>query len=473
MLTTPPPPGLGENPPGAVLPMAGLVESVFRDFTSAGLRWAVLRNAAGLPGHTRYDIDLLVEAASLAKAEDILSRHARRLGWREPGILRKHGYVCRLLVSPPPEGRPGWEAQFLPVDFFSRLDYRGAPMVDVAAAWTGIRETNGVAETAPGFSAATALIKELLPHGTLKENSREAVQSEATADGPSWLAALVPIYGEDLANRLLEATRRGDWPKVDQMAGEIRRQQARGRSPALRTRFLLANLRHHFRPTVSAFVVLIGPDGSGKTTIAEEVFRRLYKRPFKACRYFRGSFAVLPQLKQFKVWAGRLIGRKVVLAPPAEPGTRLSGMERQNSALRSMVYISWYAFDLWIGRLKLRRMRAQWNLILFDRYFHDYHYQYGNRNAPRRFLRLMERFAPKPDLVVFLDRDPDTIFAQKPELSLPEIKRQQACIRELLTKIPNAVRIDANHGVAATADAVGEAVLRAALAGEPIRQNNR
>ena len=111
--------------------------------------------------------------------------------------------------------------------------------------------------------------------------------------------------------------------------------------------------------------------------------------------------------------------------------------------------------DLLLGRLKLRRYRAQWSLVLFDRYFYDYYYQLGNRNVPWWFLNTLKVCAPKPDVVVYLERAPEEMYAAKPELSVEEIKREQEVLRDLAAnRLPNAHKVDANVGVDGTIDAV-------------------
>ncbi len=126
-----------------------------------------------------------------------------------------------------------------------------------------------------------------------------------------------------------------------------------------------------------------------------------------------------------------------------------------------MCYVAYYALDLFIGRLKLRRMRAQWNLIIFDRSFYDYYFQLGYGKCPRWFLNLLGILVPKPDLAIFLDRDAREIYESKPELTVEEIERQQDAIRKFLSRKQFGCVINARAGVEATSDEVAREIMEA------------
>ena len=457
--------GPGENSPGVTLPMGPLVADLFAAFDRDSVDWAVLRNAEGLPEYTRYDIDILIGPSQMRSAAQIVRQVAAKHEWKVLGRIDKRHYQCLMLMSPLPE-EPGQQPQFLPIDLFSDLEYRGDRFSDTTAGLANrTKHASGVWMVRPGFDAATTAIKELLPHGTLKHNSRQGVTDGAHDDPEGFRGALDSIVGNELCQQMLDACRAADWPQLDSLSSEIRRAYRRYSPSHLwrRVHFLWKNLQHPFSPSVSMMVVMMAPDGSGKTTVVDRVMEGLYKRPFKATRYLRANFDILPELKHLKVLAGRLVGKKVVIKEPPPPGTRHSGMHTPHSPLRSMLYVVYYSLDLFLGRLKLRRMRAQWNLIFFDRYYYDYFFQRGNQNCPRWFLRLFDLLVPKPDLAVFLERDAREIYAGKPELTVEEIEREQDVIRRFLEDKSFGTIIDASQGVDSTIDELTRQIMHGVL----------
>jgi thymidylate kinase len=442
------------------VPIGPLVRRFFGLLDSAEVPWAVLRGAEGLPDFTRYDIDLLIRPGDEDRAEGVLRQAAAAEGWSVVRIVDKFGYRCCLLVSPGPVRR------FLPIDFFGACHHRFYPIADGAYGLEA-RSLNGdgVAVVPPGFGAAVALLKELTRHPTFKENSREEVRAGALEDAESFRRGVSDVLGPQLTERLLSACQAGDWTGVERLVPEIRREVEGQRvwwsSDAIR--FFTSNVRHHLKPPMSAFAVLLGPDGSGKSTIADRVADALHKQPFKVCPRYEYQFRVLPELKQLKRRVWRLLGRRIPEAVAVAPGTRGSGMNRDHPALLGMMYVSYYALDFLVGRLKLQVQRGQGGCVLFARYFHDYYYQLGYGKVPRVYLRLLERLAPRPDLMLYLHRDAEEIYAGKPELDPAEIIRQQQVIQALVAERSYAGVIDASKGVEETVRQVKERVLRSFL----------
>jgi thymidylate kinase len=167
----------------------------------------------------------------------------------------------------------------------------------------------------------------------------------------------------------------------------------------------------------------------------------------------------LPELKQFKRVVAKMLGRQVQEAEVVDPGTKGSGMNADHNALKGMVYVTYYALDYILGRLPLFKLRGQGAMLMFARFFHDYYYQRGYGKVPRWYLRTLEALVPKPDLILYLDRDADEIYRGKPELDADEIRRQQKVIKEVVARRPHAHVIDASGGIDATVEAVRKKVI--------------
>ena len=452
------PSGAGEHAPGAVLSSAPLIRRLADRLDETGLAWAVLRNATDLPDYTRYDIDILVHPEQRRNFLDILEASAAETGWRIAGRIRKHHYLCLLLVR----GAPETGLSFLPLDVFTALEFRGLRYLETAAVLRSrIRTPQGIWTLSAGTEAAITLLKELLPHGVLKENSRAAVQAQAAADPGRFHAVLELAAGPELAGRLADAIRRGEWSLAPADARELHR-AVRRRTP--HPWFGLAaaamqNLAHMFRPALGFVICLAGADGSGKTTLARGLAEQLYKRPFKACRYVHGNIGVLPRFRDIRAWCRRRAGRPVPAAAP-EP-LALKGMLTPLPAWKSTLLAGYYAVDLWLARVPLRRWRSQWTLVIMDRSFYDYYYQLGHRRCPAWVFDLWSRLIPKPDLLLCIVGDPGQIHARKPELTEEEIRLEQDILRARAAKLPFAWILDGTAGPEAlVASAVREVLGR-------------
>jgi dTMP kinase len=128
-------------------------------------------------------------------------------------------------------------------------------------------------------------------------------------------------------------------------------------------------------------IVLEGIDGSGKTTQARSLVRRLRRRGFKAA-FFRE-----PTRGRW----GREIKRHARRADSLTPEEELALFvkDRRENVSKN-----------------LRPALAAGRIVILDRYyFSTIAYQGAKGIDPGRIRRLNESFAVKPDLVVFLDID--------------------------------------------------------------------
>jgi thymidylate kinase len=155
-----------------------------------------------------------------------------------------------------------------------------------------------------------------------------------------------------------------------------------------------------------AFVVIIGPDGVGKTTIARALIDA-YKGP---TAYFHFVPPVGRPLAPRPVLGGEVPSSK------GEPtGSRILGWVR---LLHKFVRI-------WVGyRLYIQPALRRGSLVVGDRWAYGYVVQpralrfYG----PRWLALCTLRALPRPDLVANLSAPPEVIRQRKRELSLEEIE---------------------------------------------------
>jgi thymidylate kinase len=203
----------------------------------------------------------------------------------------------------------------------------------------------------------------------------------------------------------------------------------------------------NFRVKSGRYVVLGGPDGTGKSTLVEALraegiidFQHRHWRP-----------GLLPSL------AG-LRGRE-------EQGVNTNPHGRSpDSIAKAWFRTLYYWLDFVLGyfvvvRPELRRGRhfileRGWSDVCVDPL------RYGLRSD--RLARLLARFTPRADIALFLDARPELIVRRKAELTVGEVRRQLEVWRGGVPAARRTVRIDAEApppAVAASVSAilVGEA----------------
>jgi|GEM_PF-2468588 len=163
------------------------------------------------------------------------------------------------------------------------------------------------------------------------------------------------------------------------------------------------------------FVVLIGPDGAGKSTVNILVLEQL-ARAFRCTYRFHWRPGLLPKL-----------GRKNNNAVSDSTGLDNPASTSKYGTIVSLIRFAYYWLDFILGYwAHLYPLKAQTTLIIGERYFTDILIQparYGFA-LPHWLMRAASFLVPNPDMTVLLTNTPEAIHERKAELPIEVIKYQ-------------------------------------------------
>lgn len=409
-------------------PSGGIAEvaAIASGLDAAGVRWAVLRPPSEVDGgHGPLEIDVLVDRDDLDRFEAVL---AGRGATRHPAW--GHGSHRFHFIGPSTDGR------WLKIDAVTELAFGPWLELAVDAADEVLARRNPGPDgwsLAPDDLFWAMLLHVLFDPSAPRPEARElrrrqlaALSTRASTDGPIPAAIRRAAGRAAWLDEVVRAAADGDDRRLAALSPRIRRALLHDRrwdaarriartAAARRLRRVLAAAR---RPGLT--VAILGPDGSGKSTLVAE----------------------LPRLLPVDV-------RTAYLGIYGRPAPRTRG-------LGAIVRIA----RLWRAGVVARWHRASGRIVVFDRSALDALTQSGGAPSTRVRRWLLRHAVRDPDLVIVLDAPAAVLADRRPEHTETELTDQRDRYLALGNRLRGVVIVDAAPTAGAVAATVAAHVWR-------------
>lgn len=418
-----------------------VVQCLVERFDQAGIAWCVLRNYETFPAprSDTSDHDILVDCSprrGLELLQEVIGTESIGIG---SVFTKSDGNMKGIFLCLP--GQPS-----LHIDFIQRLCWKGMRLVDVRQVLATCARRGTACVPAPGCEAAVSLMGYLFHQGKVKPAYRERIQQLTLQDREGFTACLAPVWGNQLAQALADRAAAGDWDGfaawVKSGKRHLLRKLAARPFEALRVAGrTAATLARRMAAPTGLWVAFMGPDGAGKTTVAEAYRARLstlFDAGHQHQFHWRPRWLPAP---------GKLAGHSeaeiVVEDPHGKP---------PRGRLVSLLRFGYFWLDFVLGHwVRVRPLLVRRNLVSFDRCYFDFLVdpRRFRLQVPRGLLRLFASLVPQPDLIFVLDAPASVLRARKQELGQDEIAAQLDALRALVERQPNMRTVNVDRDVPA------------------------
>ena len=308
------------------------------------------------------------------------------------------------------------------VDLLPSFQWNGFEYLDQGKFWEGVATSpDGVPRPALGHDAFITWMTGLLWGGRFNPRYTDFIKAGARRDEAIFRESLEDAFGAELAAKLYDLAAEGRAEEAVQMVSQMRTSLSLRRLGKQPLQSVLSVMKHwacelkfHLK-TPFPWIGILGPDGSGKSTVIDGLSEKL-----KLSRIGIRSIHWLPQLSKNTV-----LSEVVVTDPHASP---------PKSPFFSVLQLGKIVLFWWIGLLKDQiHLRAKKALVLSDRFYPDLladprRYRYG---ASTKWAEWAFKLIPKPDRVIVLYSSAETILKRKQEVTPEELVRQLAAYKSI------------------------------------------
>ncbi|MBW1975517.1 MAG: thymidylate kinase-like protein [Deltaproteobacteria bacterium] len=405
--------------------ISGLLTAALDALESAGVRTCILHGYEGYPDRIPSDVDFVVLPQDLSKLPSIFCRL--------PGLLvqclQHEATAYYYVLSTISNG----ELQFLHLDVSGDYRRNGRVFLSAEEILTSRRQFKKFWIPAPDVEFTYYLIKRIAK-GSIDEEQSKSLISLYQQNPGGCRKQIYRFWSAKAARELISAVESNEWSTVCTRIAWFRKDLlAKAFQKDLVGCFaywkddLVRCVKRVCVPT-GLHVVILGADGSGKSSLLQNVEANLAPAFRKTSRlHLRPSF---------------LKARKEE-GPVTNPHNLVN-----YSPIISLLKLGYFSLDYILGYfVKIYLMLVRSTLVLFDRYYHDIlvdpkRYRYG---GPMWLARWVGKVIPKPDLFILLDAPPEVLQARKQEVPFEETARQRQAYLKLVRGMKNGVVVDASR----------------------------
>jgi thymidylate kinase len=410
-----------------------LLIRIVEEFKKYSIRYCFLRNYHELPYSWDGDLDILIHPddylAGIQLLNNIIHEHELLTIFR-----LKSGSHDQVKVYIP---RGPIDSRIIALDLQTSLANKGLTYLDAKTVLNHTEEFQGFVVTRSGCLGAILLLHCIIDKRYFKADYWNSILLNYSKEKDEFIEVLSEAVGVHNAERiisLLESGDQADLVKIRQLLIKYCLVKYK-RNVFERLKYVakmgtLKLMRYVSRP--APFVTLLGPDGSGKTTIAEELINALKDTTIDSKYIYLGS--------KNQTLSNNIKGKLKIKKNIDRPKT-FKTMTRDIIAI--MYHIVRYCITYFKRVYPLQTKRT---IVIGDRYYFDL-FSSSWYYTPAFVKKFFIKFMINPNKTFLLVNDPNVIYQRKQEKSVEEIEFQIRSYQEIGSYLKNFEEIYTNDSI--------------------------
>jgi thymidylate kinase len=420
-----------------------LLEHVFAVLDDAKIPYVVLHGYEGYPASVTSDVDCLMPARVLPhRLAAVLHENRERIGGEVVNWLDGAAHFVTI-AGRDDAGTP----VFLHFHIVTSLEVARRPLLAGETVLQRRARHGGFWIPAARHEFLEQLSRRV-EKSKLTESHAQRLRELYQQDEEGCRQAILALFGIRGADVIMGCVRSGNWREVSLRSLRKRMLIRRTWKHPIRTAWNVLTgaarvASRRLKADRGLNIVLLGPDGSGKSTVVAAA-RQDLAGAFIATE--RRTFP--PALRQ------RAVGETSSTPHAVVPRSWIA------STARALGY--WFVYYTAGYPFTVGKALADAKLVVHDRHLLDClvdprRYRYG---GPMPLLRLICRLIVKPDMVILLDAPAEVIQSRKSEVPLEETRRQRRVYCDVVSTMPRSYIVNGDRPLTDVTAEVNELILR-------------
>lgn len=401
---------------------------IFESFDKQKVQYVILHSYQEMPYKFDSDIDTALVVDKIEDAIALLNSTLDGTDWKLIQYWRHENYAADCVISN--------NHEFLQVDFCTHYERNGRLVMSVdelvseRKKYINFYVPNGVTEFTYIF--LKKVLKKKFSDGS-KEHLLGLLENMNDSEHDDLKRSLERFFDKKEIEEVLIKIKEKNFTEINlkTLNDELLRNTSSIGSDLHYKIFDTKRKIERIAHPTGLFVVLLGVDGAGKTTITTQL-KESYLTAFRRIDHYHSRVRILKDISQLK--------KDTAPIDASNPHSKT----KQAGKLISIVKFGYYFWDFLMGNVVITTAKIKSSLVLVERYYYDYSIDKVryNLNLSNSFLSLFGKFILKPDLVFILTGDSQKLLERKYEITLEEINFQKEKLYEMFKDDPRAIFID-------------------------------